>query len=77
MGFIYIICFVIFIKLLVAIILDGKSEMGAHVRSDIDYLACLRHLLDREQSQIERKKLRRPIFLYTYATCSELPYTQL
>ena len=29
-------------KLMVLIILDGNSEIGAHVRSDIYYLICLR-----------------------------------
>ena len=26
------------------LILDGNSEIGAHMRSDLDYLTCLRHL---------------------------------
>ena len=27
------------------LILDGKSEIGAHVRSNLCYLSCLRHLI--------------------------------
>ena len=33
-------------------VLDGNSEIGAHVRSNLCYLICLRNLLDKEKSQI-------------------------
>ena len=34
------------------LIFDGNSEMVAHERRNIVYLICLRHLTDREWSQI-------------------------
>ena len=35
----------------VVLIFDGNLEIGAHVRSILCYLICLRHLI-REQSQV-------------------------
>ena len=31
--------------LVMALVLDGNSEMVAHVRSNVSYLICLRHLI--------------------------------
>ena len=46
------------------LILGGNSEIGAHARSNVYYLICIRHLSD---------SLKSPIFLYACNACSELP----
>ena len=51
------------------LILDGNSEIVAHVYSKIGNLICLRHLF--RVAIIIFKK--RPILLHTCATCYELP----
>ena len=50
------------------LILDSYSEIGAHVRSNLCFKICFRHLIDREQSP------KRPFFIHACAKCSELPY---
>ena len=37
----------------ILLILYGKSEIGAHVRSNFCYAICLGHLIDRGHSQID------------------------
>ena len=48
------------------IILDGNSEIGAYVRSNLCYLMSLK------QSQITFVLTKKPIVLHACATCSEL-----
>ena len=56
-------------------ILDGNSEIGAHVRSNLYYSICLSHFIDREQSKIWNFFLqRKPIFLHAGAKCSAFQY---
>ena len=52
------------------LILDGYSEIGAQVRSDLGYLICLRHLF---KSRTVTNLKESHIFLHTCAKCSELP----
>ena len=55
------------------LILDGNSEIDAHARSNLSYLICSRPLIRLAvTNRIFPRK--RPIFPYTCATCSELPY---
>ena len=35
---------------------DGNGEIGAHIRSNLCYLICLRHFIDGEESQIRSAK---------------------
>ena len=58
------------------LILDGNSEIVAHVRSKHCYLICLRHLI-RSRTVTNRIVFspKRRIFLHACATCSELPST--
>ena len=51
------------------LILDGNSEIGAHVWSNLCYLICLRHLIRSKTVT----NLIFPIFLHACATCSKLP----
>ena len=55
-------------------ILEGDSEIGAHVRSKLGFRICLRHLI---RSRLVTNRIffsaKRPIFLHACATCSELP----
>jgi len=54
-------------------ILDGNSEIGAHVRSNYYYLNCLRHLIRMKAVTIRILLTpKRFSFFHTYATCSEL-----
>ena len=53
-------------------ILDGTSEIGAHVRSNLCYLIGLRHLISSRNVTIPI--LFGLIFLHACATCSELPF---
>ena len=56
------------------LILDGNSEIGAHVSSNLSLLFELCIWLDREQSQIGFFFFpKRTIFFYACATFSELP----
>ena len=57
------------------LISDGNSEIGAHVRSDLCYLICLRHLI--KPSSVTNRIFFLPIFLHTCATYSELPFKPL
>ena len=52
---------------------DGNSSMGGHVKSNYYYLICLKHLIWSRTvtNPVLFKEI--PIFLYVYATCSELP----
>ena len=54
-------------------ILDGNSGVGAHVRSNICHLICLRDLI---KSRAVTNRIffspNRPIFLHGCATCSKL-----
>ena len=52
--------------LAMVLILDSNSEIGAHVRSNLGYLTCLRHLISSVVTKI-------PAILHACATCSELP----
>ena len=53
------------------LILDGNSEIGAHMLSDLEYLICSRHLFT---SRIVTNQIRIKInFPHTCIACSELP----
>ena len=55
------------------LILDGISEMGAHVRSNLCYFICLRHeIRSRAVTNLSYFSPKRPIFLHACATCFEL-----
>ena len=54
------------------LILDGNSEIGAHVWSDLGYLIRLICLMHIKQSKIFFLQIR-PIFRHACAICSELP----
>ena len=51
-------------------VLDGNSEMGAHVWSDLGYLICYRHVCRARAGSLLQERL---IFLHTCATGSVLP----
>ena len=53
---------------MVFILLDGYSEIGSHVRSNL----CLRHLI-RSRAVTNFFSPKRPTFIYACATYSELP----
>ena len=46
---------------IMVLLLNGNSEIGRHVSSNLCYVICLRHSLDREQTQIVFFQ-KRPIF---------------
>ena len=53
---------------------DGNSEIGAHFRSILCYLICLRHLIwSRAVTNRGFFSPKSPIFLHAWATCSNLP----
>ena len=55
------------------LILDGNSEIGTHVTSNLCYLACLKYLI---RSRAATKRIffsEKTYFLYARATCFELP----
>ena len=54
-------------------ILDGNSEKGAHVRSILCTLICLRHLIRSRAVTDPFFSPKRPNFLHVCTTCSELP----
>ena len=65
------------------LLLDGNSETGTHVISNLCYLICLRHLVDLDQSQIAffllkdlfyfmRAQYVMPYHLIMYSDFSEL-----
>ena len=59
-------------KLLMVRIVDGNSEINAHVGNNFCYLICLRHLI-RSNSFTNRAFFsKKTIFLHPCATCSEL-----
>ena len=71
---------VVYVNLLICIsitsmvlVLDGISQKGAHVRSNLCYLTCLRLLIKREPAQIGYFSPKRPFFDHACATCTELP----
>ena len=55
------------------LILDGNSNIGAHDRSIICYLICLRHLNRPRAVTIWIFSPERPIILHECATRAELP----
>ena len=55
------------------LILDGYTEIGAHVRSNLCYLTCLRHLIIPKVVRFFFPP-KVPIVLYAFADCSELLY---
>ena len=55
------------------LISDGNSEIGARVRSNIYYLICLSNLLGSRTVKNPIFSPKRPIYLHTCATSSELP----
>ena len=57
----------------VVLILDGNSEIGGQVRSNLCYLICLRHLIRSEQSHIGFLFRKKDTDLHDCAACSELP----
>ena len=54
-------------------ILDRCSENSAHILSKSDISICWRHLVTSKESSNPIFLRKRPILLYTYAKCSELP----
>jgi len=52
------------------LILDGNSEMGAHVRSNLCYLISFRHLIRLREYVFIRKGF---FFVHTCTVCSEFP----
>jgi len=59
------------------LILNGNSEIGTHVKSNLCYLICLRHLI-RSRVVTNRNlvfSLKRFFFLHACATWFELPST--
>ena len=56
------------------LILDGSSEIGAQMRSNLWYLNCWRHLIrSRIVTNQTQKTPKSPIFLHVCATCFEQP----
>ena len=55
------------------LILDGNSEMGAQVRSNLYYLVCLWHCLGLKKSQIGWVLSEKTIFVHACPACAELP----
>ena len=53
--------------------LDGNSEIGAHVRSNLCYLTCFRHLISSRAVTNRFFSPKRPLYLYACAKRSELP----
>ena len=55
------------------LIIDGNSEIGAHIKSKLCYLICIRHLIrPRTVSYRNFSFPVRPIFLNACAICPEL-----
>ena len=52
----------------IVLIVDGISEVGTHVWSDLGYLNCLRHLF--RSTEVTKK---RPHLRHTCAASSDLP----
>ena len=60
--------------MVMVLILDGNSELVAHVRSNFRYQTCLRHLIRTRAVTIGFFfSPKRSIFLHACETCSELP----
>ena len=52
--------------------LDGNSELGTNVRSDLGYFICLRHLFRSRAVQVGKKS--DPISFHSYLViCSKIP----
>ena len=63
-----------FVLITMVIILDGASEIVAHVRSNLFYLICYRHLMRSKSVTYQIFFLPKiPIFLHVCAIFSELP----
>ena len=63
------------IIVLISNMVIGCSEIGAHLSRKIGNLFCIRHLI-RSRAVTPRILFpKRPIFLHSCATCSELPAT--
>ena len=54
------------------LILDGNSEKGAHARSNICHLICLRHSI-RSSAVTKSFFFKSENNFFLYALCSELP----
>ena len=57
----------------VVLLLDGNSENGAHVRSNLSCLTCLRHLIRSRALSNQIFSSEKTLLLHACATCSELP----
>ena len=57
----------------IVVLLDGNSEIIAHVRSNLFYLICIRHLIRSICKKSEFFSLKRSFFLQACSTCSKLP----
>ena len=55
------------------LILDGHSEIGAHVCSDIDFLVCMVYIYRKQSQKSDFFLHNRPTFLHMRAIYSELP----
>ena len=59
--------------IVMVLILDGNSEIGAHVWSEIGAKICLRHLFRSTAVAGLKSLLNRPVCLPTGAPIAELP----
>ena len=50
--------------LTMVLILDSNKKIGTHLRSNLGYLTCLRHLISSVVTRI-------PVILHACTTCSE------
>ena len=57
-----------------ALKLIGNSEVGAHIRSNLWYLICLRHWIESSHISYFIFNSEKTFLLHACATCSELPY---
>ena len=57
--------------LIVILILDGNSEMGAHVWSNLGYQICLRHLYTSKVTNKESFQKKKIIYFNICATYTE------
>ena len=54
-------------RFIMVLILDGNSEQGENVKSNLSYMICKRHLIDRAQSQIRFLFSNKKQFSFTRA----------
>ena len=59
------------------LILDGKSVIGARVKSEINNLTCLRYLFRSTADRNLKKNQKCPVALHTCAMLSEVNAIQL